>query len=59
MHHEQELQNSCNTVFTRDMICFTYVSVNALHNGDYYYYYYYYGHCTHTSESANVKVQNM
>jgi hypothetical protein len=31
MHHEQLLQNSCNTVFPKDMICFRNESVNTLH----------------------------
>jgi hypothetical protein len=34
MHHEQWLQNSCNSVFSRDMICFRYISVNTLHKDD-------------------------
>ena len=34
MHHEQWLENSCNTVLSRDMVCLRYVSVNTLHKGD-------------------------
>ena len=34
MHHEQEQQNSCNTVFPRNTVCLRNVSVNTLHKGD-------------------------
>jgi hypothetical protein len=34
MHHEYLHQNSCNTVFPRDMICLRNVSVDNLHKGD-------------------------
>ena len=33
MHHEQELQNSCNSVFPRYMVCLRCVSVNTLYKG--------------------------
>jgi hypothetical protein len=29
------MQNSCNTVYPRNMVCFGYISVNTLHKGDY------------------------
>jgi hypothetical protein len=34
MHHEQQVQNSGDTVYPRNMVCFRYISVNTLHNGD-------------------------
>jgi hypothetical protein len=39
MESKQELsvylhQNSCNTVFPRDMVCLRNISVNILHKGD-------------------------
>ena len=34
MHHEQEQQNGCNTVFPRDIDCLRNISVNTLHKGD-------------------------
>jgi hypothetical protein len=34
VHHEQYAQNSCDTVYTGNMVCFRYVSVNTLHKGD-------------------------
>jgi hypothetical protein len=34
MHHQQYVQNSCNPVYPRNMVCFRYVSVNTLHKGD-------------------------
>ena len=34
MHHEQLHQNSCYTVFTRDMVCLRNISVDSLHKGD-------------------------
>jgi hypothetical protein len=34
MHHEEELQNSCNTVLSTDMVCFRYVSVNTMYEGE-------------------------
>ena len=34
MHCEQKLQNSCNTVFPRNMMCFEYISVNTQHKAD-------------------------
>ena len=35
MHHEHmHHQNSCNTVFLRDMVCLRNISVDTLHKGD-------------------------
>jgi len=34
MHHEELHQNSCNTMFPRDMVCLRNISVDALHKGD-------------------------
>ena len=34
MYHEQYIQNSCNTVLSRDMVCFRKIRVNTLHKGD-------------------------
>ena len=34
MHHEQLHQNSCNTVFPRDMVYLRNISVDTLHKGD-------------------------
>jgi hypothetical protein len=34
MHHQQYVQNSCDTVYPRNMVCFRYISMNTLHNGD-------------------------
>ena len=34
-HHEQNQQNSCNTVFPRDIVCLRNISINTLHKGDY------------------------
>jgi hypothetical protein len=36
MHHKQYAQNSCNTVYPRNMVCFRCIglSVNTLHKGD-------------------------
>jgi hypothetical protein len=34
MHHEQQLQNICNTVYPRDMVCLRNISVNTMHKGD-------------------------
>jgi hypothetical protein len=34
MHHKQEQQNGCNTVFPRDIVCPTNISINSLHTGD-------------------------
>ena len=28
------MQNSCNTIHPRDMICFRYIIVNTVHKGD-------------------------
>jgi hypothetical protein len=28
------MQNSCNTVYTGNMVCFRYIIVNILHKGD-------------------------
>ena len=32
--HSTENQNSCNTVFPRDMVCLRNISVDILHKGD-------------------------
>ena len=34
MHHEYLHQNSCNTVFPRDMLCLRNISADTLHKGD-------------------------
>jgi len=34
MHHESLHQNSCNTVFPRDLVCFRNIRVDTLHKGD-------------------------
>jgi hypothetical protein len=34
VHHEQELQDSCNAVFATDIVYFRNASVNKLHTGD-------------------------
>jgi hypothetical protein len=30
MHHYQYAQNSCDTVYPRNMVCFRYISVNMM-----------------------------
>jgi hypothetical protein len=32
--HVAQIQNSCNTVYSSDMVCFTYISVSTLHEGE-------------------------
>jgi hypothetical protein len=34
MHHEQYVQNSCGTVYPRNVVCFRYINVNTLRKGD-------------------------
>ena len=34
MYREQSLQNTCNTVFRRDMICLRCITVNTLHKNN-------------------------
>jgi len=29
-----EIQNSCNTIYPRNIVCFRYIIENTLHNGD-------------------------
>ena len=36
MQHKLSIQNSCNTIYRRNMVCFLYVIVNSLHIGDKY-----------------------
>jgi hypothetical protein len=32
--YEQEQQNGCNTVFSKDIVCLRNISINTLHKGD-------------------------
>ena len=34
MQHRLSIQNSCNTVYPRNMVCFRYIIVNTLLKGD-------------------------
>jgi len=32
--HVAQIQNSCNTVYSSDMVCFRYIIVSTLHKGE-------------------------
>jgi len=34
MWHQMKTQNSCNTVYPRNVICFRYIIVHTVHEGD-------------------------
>jgi hypothetical protein len=34
MQYKLSIENSCNTIYPRNMVCFRYIIVNTLHKGD-------------------------
>ena len=34
MYHKLSIQNSCNTIYPRNIVCCRYVIVNTMHKGD-------------------------
>jgi len=34
VYHKLQIQNSCNTIYPRNMVCFRYMTVNSFHEGD-------------------------